>query len=103
MSDASTKGSSQQQPEAASVAPVWKVDDLVWCYRCKRIESVGAVLHDGPYTLENSRLVTLAANRDPGMESVRGAVAARNEASRTKQAEDQSGACEKRPSPPEDS
>ena len=88
MAEQADRSASSKHEGAASVAPVWKVDDLVWCYRCKRIESVGAVLHDGPYTLENSRLVTLAANRDPGMESVRGAVAARNEASRTKQAED---------------
>lgn len=45
------------------VVSVYKTDDLVWCYRCKRMESVGAVFHDGPYTTENSRLVERAEDR----------------------------------------
>jgi hypothetical protein len=43
-------------PDQAS----YDTDDPVWCARCKRPESVGAVLHDGPYTLANSRSLVAA-------------------------------------------
>jgi hypothetical protein len=42
----------------SAVGPLYKTDDLIWCARCDREESVGAVTHDdGPYTTDNSRMV----------------------------------------------
>jgi hypothetical protein len=42
---------------------VYRQDDLVWCARCQRQESVGAVAHDGPYTTGNSHLIQRAEDR----------------------------------------
>lgn len=44
------------------MSALYRLGDLVWCIRCERAESAGAVLHDGPYTSENSRPLP---SRDP--------------------------------------
>jgi hypothetical protein len=52
---------------APDFTPLYDVDDLLWCARCQRPESAGAVLHEGPYTAKNSHLLTPAAERTDAM------------------------------------